>query len=63
MTYHASHWGINSERCFIVPMSMKSEADPKNEIAKDIKILVIMLVIIIFFSRFLKAFSDSCTYS
>jgi len=63
VTYQASHLGMKVERCSIVPMSMNREADPKNEIARDIKILVIMLVIRSFLSRFLNTFSVSCMYS
>ena len=60
--YQAFQAGIIVMRYLSDPMRMKREAEPKNEIIKDIKMLIIMLVIRSFFRRFLRAISDSCTY-
>ena len=61
--YHAFQAGMKVIRYFSDPIKMKREADPKNEITKDTKMLTIILVIRIFLSLFLRSASDSCRYS
>jgi hypothetical protein len=57
VTYQAVHAGMKVMRYFSDPMRMKREAEPINEITRAVKTLTIMLVIIIFLKRFLRAVS------
>jgi hypothetical protein len=61
--YHAFQAGKKVIRYFSDPIKMKREADPRNEITKDTKMLTIILDIRIFLRRFLNSASDSCRYS
>lgn len=61
--YQASHAGMKVMRYFSEPMRIKREADPMNEITRETKMLIIMLVMRIFLRRFLRAPSCSCIYS
>ncbi len=61
--YQAFQAGMNVMRYLSDPMRIKRDAEPKNEITKDTKMLITMLVIRNFLRRFLKAASVSCTYS
>ena len=61
--YQAFHAGMKVMRYFSDPMRINREADPMNEITRETKMLIIMLVMRIFLRRFLRAASSSCTYS
>jgi hypothetical protein len=61
--YQACHAGNNVMRYFSDPMRIKREADPKNEITRDIKMLITMLVNSSFLRRILRLASVSCIYS
>jgi hypothetical protein len=61
--YQASHAGMDNMRYFSDPMRIKREADPMNEITRETKMLIIMLVMRSFLRRFLREASSSCTYS
>ena len=61
--YQAFHAGMKVMRYFSDPMRMNKEADPMNEITRETKMLIIMLVMRSFLRRFLRAASSSCTYS
>jgi hypothetical protein len=63
MMYKASHAGMDVLRYLNDPMSMNSEAEPINEIPRDIKTLVTMLTMISFLSRFLTVASASFIYA
>ena len=58
--YQACHGGIIVMRYFSDPMRMKRDADPKNEITKDIKMLITMPVNSSFLRRVLRLASVSC---
>ena len=60
--YQASHGGMKVMRYFSDPMRINREADPMNEITRETKMLIIMLVMRSFLRRFLRASSCSCTY-
>ena len=61
--YQASHGGMKVMRYFSDPMRINREADPMNEITRETKMLIIMLVMRIFLRRFLSSPCCSCTYS
>ena len=61
--YKAVHAGMDVMRYFNEPIRINREADPRNEITRDSKIPIIMLVIRRFLKRFLILASDSCRYS
>jgi hypothetical protein len=61
--YQAFHAGIKVPRYFSDPISVKMAADPRKEMTKANKMLIIMLVIRSFLSRFFRAASVSCTNS
>jgi hypothetical protein len=63
MIYKASHAGIEVLRYLNDPISIKSEADPRNEIPRAIKTLPTILMTRSFLRRFLKAVSASFIYS
>ena len=61
--YQAFHAGMKVIRYFSDPISVKMAADPKNEMTRANKTLIIMLVIRSFLRRFFRAASVSCTNS
>jgi hypothetical protein len=61
--YQAFHAGIKVIRYFSDPIRIKREAEPMNEITRETKMLIIMLVMRSFLRRFLNAPCCSCTYS
>ena len=61
--YSASHAAIEVVRYLNEPISMNREAEPRNEIPREIKILLTMLMIRSLLSRFLTAASASFIYA
>lgn len=62
MMYQACHAGIMIMIYFSDQMKMNRDADPKNEIIKDIKILITMPVNSSFLRCVLRFGSVSCIY-